>query len=74
MECSDYTYKSFLDYMGQVEYGKTGGFRQWIYQTCAEFGWYQTSDQTGHPYGSKLSLEFSIKVKKYRSAKFFRVM
>ena len=63
MECLDYTYQSFLDYLGHTEYGATGGFRQWIYQTCTEFGWYQSSDQPGHPYGSKFPLEFSIKVK-----------
>ena len=32
--------------------------RQWIYQTCTEFGWYQTSNQEGHPYGSGFPLEF----------------
>jgi len=61
-ECLDYTYQSFVDYLGQTEYGSTGGFRQWTYQTCSEFGWYQTSDQPDHPYGSKFPLEFSIKL------------
>ena len=23
------------------------GNRQWFYQTCTQFGWYQSSDQTG---------------------------
>ena len=64
-ECLDYTYQSFVDYLGQTEYGSTGGFRQWTYQTCSEFGWYQTSDQPDHPYGSKFPLEFSIKVSIY---------
>ena len=64
-ECLDYTYQSFVDYLGQTEYGSTGGFRQWTYQTCSEFGWYQTSDQPDHPYGSKFPLEFSIKVSEF---------
>ena len=63
IECLDYTYQSFLDMLGNAEYDSNGvGFRQWIYQTCTEFGWYQSSDQPDHPYGSKFPLEFSIKV------------
>ena len=38
-------------------------YRQWIYQTCTEFGWYQSSDQPGHPYGTKFPVDFSVKVK-----------
>ena len=26
--------------------GDTGN-RQWLYQTCTQFGWYQSSDQPG---------------------------
>ena len=50
--------------LGNSEYDSDGvGFRQWIYQTCTEFGWYQSSDQPDHPYGTKFPLEFSIKVR-----------
>ena len=49
-----------LDDLAHTEYGKAG--RQWIYQTCTEFGWYQTSDQPKHPYGSRFPLKDSIKV------------
>ena len=63
MECLDYTYQSFLDYLAQTEYGATGGFRQWIYQTCTEFGWFQSSDQPNHPYGTKFTVDFSVKVR-----------
>jgi len=63
MECLDYTYQSFLDMLGNSEYDSDGvGYRQWIYQTCTEFGWYQSSDQPDHPYGTKFPLEFSIKM------------
>ena len=49
--------------LGNPEWDSDGvGFRQWIYQTCTEFGWYQSSDQPDHPYGTKFPLEFSIKV------------
>ena len=62
-ECLPHTYQELLDYLGQLEYGATGGYRQWIYQTCTEFGWYQSSDQPGHPYGTKFPVDFSVKVK-----------
>lgn len=31
--------------------------RQWIYQTCSEFGWYQTSDSDDQPFGSSFPVE-----------------
>ena len=61
-ECLPHEYQGMLDFLGQLEYGITGGYRQWIYQTCTEFGWYQSSDQPGHPYGTKFPVEFSVKV------------
>ena len=61
-ECLPHTYQALLEFLAQVEYGKTGGYRQWIYQTCTEFGWYQSSEQPGHPYGTKFPVEFSVKV------------
>lgn len=36
------------------------GGRQWTYQTCAEFGFYQTTDGEKQPFGSYLPLDFSI--------------
>ena len=60
-DCSYYNYQEFLDYLELIEYGS--GYRQWIYQTCTEFGWYQSSDQPGHPYGTKFPVDFSVKVK-----------
>ena len=40
-----------LHYCGNsshTNYSEAGaGGRQWIYQTCTEFGWYQSSNQLG---------------------------
>lgn len=35
--------------------------RQWTYQTCTEFGYFQTSDSKNQPFGSYFPLEFFIK-------------
>lgn len=32
--------------------------RQWIYQTCNEYGWYQTSTSRNQPFGTKYPLVF----------------
>lgn len=32
--------------------------RQWIYQTCSEFGWYQTSTSANQPFGSNFPIQF----------------
>lgn len=32
--------------------------RPWIYQTCNELGWFQTSTSLNQPFGSKYPLEF----------------
>ena len=34
--------------------------RQWFYQTCTEFGYYQTSDSDNQPFGNMFPLNFSI--------------
>jgi len=37
-----------------------GGGRQWVYQTCTEFGYYQTSDASDQPFGTGFPIDFSI--------------
>lgn len=32
--------------------------RQWLYQTCTEFGFFQTSNQDHHLFGKTVSLEY----------------
>jgi len=34
--------------------------RQWFYQTCNEFGYYQTSDSDSQPFGKMFPLSFSV--------------
>jgi hypothetical protein len=37
------------------------GGRQWTYQTCTEFGFYQSSDLEGQPFGNEFPLDFSTR-------------
>lgn len=34
--------------------------RQWVYQTCTEFGYYQTLSSPNQPFGQDVPLSFSI--------------
>merc|ERR1711983_477966 len=58
-KCLNHTYESFLDLITETSWIGGGiGWRQWIWQTCTEFGWYQTTNQDSGVYGSSLSLDF----------------
>lgn len=37
-------------------------FRPWYYQTCSEFGWYQTTDSEKQPFGKNSPVEFYLKL------------
>ncbi|CAB4063743.1 unnamed protein product [Lepeophtheirus salmonis] len=55
--CINAKYKDLIDYMRDEEwYDDDEGYRQWVFQTCNEFGWYQT----GNLWGSFLPVEFSL--------------
>lgn len=36
--------------------------RQWFYQTCNEFGWYQASGSKSQPFGTKFPVDLYINV------------
>jgi len=58
-KCLNHTYESFLDLITETSWIGGGiGWRQWIWQTCTEFGWYQTTNQDSGVYGSALTLDF----------------
>ncbi|XP_058985392.1 putative serine protease K12H4.7 [Musca domestica] len=50
--CADVSYKSTLAYYLDSTYAN-GASRPWYYQTCNEYGWYQSSGSPNQPFGSK---------------------
>merc|ERR1719317_1031584 len=57
--CLDHTYATFLAQLSETSWSGEGvGWRQWIWQTCTEFGWYQTTNQENGVYGHTLPLDF----------------
>ncbi|WAR11956.1 TSSP-like protein [Mya arenaria] len=58
-KCLDYTYTKMISDMRQTDW-KSGAGRQWMYQTCAEFGWYQSSDFSKQPFSFLFPLNYSL--------------
>ncbi|XP_064550582.1 putative serine protease K12H4.7 [Drosophila montana] len=50
--CHDLSYDAIIGVLSESRY--TGNImRQWIFQTCNEYGWYQTSGSSAQPFGTK---------------------
>ena len=48
-KCNDISYKASVAYL-KTSGLPTNAARSWIYQTCAEFGYYQTTDSPNQPF------------------------
>jgi hypothetical protein len=63
--CEDYSYDATAAFIADPKYDPTNAFRPWLFQTCAEFGYFQTADSKKQPfYAFKkwLALDFSMKM------------
>ncbi|XP_046998310.1 putative serine protease K12H4.7 [Schistocerca americana] len=55
--CVDPDYEaSYQDYQNTDWSGD--GMRQWLWQTCTEFGYYQTTDSANQPFGNRMTLPY----------------
>lgn len=61
-KCLDYKYDKMLDDMKNISWSSkvAEGSRQWTYQTCTEFGFYQTSDNKSLIFGDRFPVAFFI--------------
>ncbi|KAJ8951301.1 hypothetical protein NQ318_008205 [Aromia moschata] len=57
-DCVDYKYESTVNALKNTTITTSGNMRQWIYQTCTEYGWYQTSSQADPVFSDKFPLDF----------------
>jgi hypothetical protein len=62
-KCLDASYKSFLNQMRAESWNDSAsvGGRQWTYQTCTEFGYFQSTDSDQQPFGQTVPADFYIK-------------
>ncbi|XP_046391144.1 putative serine protease K12H4.7 [Ischnura elegans] len=59
--CLDTSYNDYIGYLKTTNFGDENFMmRQWMYQTCSEFGFYQTSDSSAQPFGSGFPLSFFV--------------
>lgn len=59
--CLDVSYADAIAQLRDTSAAAAGvGIRQWVYQTCTEFGYFQTSDSDGQPFGDGMPLKFSL--------------
>ncbi|XP_077579478.1 thymus-specific serine protease [Stigmatopora nigra] len=62
MKCLDVSFNNNLRDMTNTSWDgpAAGGGRQWVYQTCTEFGFYQSTDSPNQPF-SGFPLEYHVK-------------
>lgn len=62
--CLSHSIESDVAFYNQTDWNHTANqaYRQWIYQTCNEFGWYQTSGSKKQPFGSSFPLELYVEL------------
>lgn len=58
--CLDYSYDKMIEELSEISWSSEAGEggRQWTYQTCTEFGWYQSSNQPGNPFTDLFNATF----------------
>jgi len=59
-QCFPFSYDEMIQAI-RMENGDLGGMRQWFWQTCTEFGFYQTTDSENQPFGGDFDLAFALK-------------
>lgn len=63
--CYNHLFSNDVAYFGQTGLSSSAvrdEWRQWYYQTCAEYGWYQTSGENNTLFGSSFPVDASVKI------------
>ncbi|KAL5290289.1 hypothetical protein ACFFRR_009935 [Megaselia abdita] len=68
--CVDVTYQALVEAMGDTS-DSSYMMRQWFYQTCNEYGWYQTSGSKLQPFGTKFPEDLYINACKDAYSEYF---
>ncbi|XP_033638180.1 thymus-specific serine protease-like [Asterias rubens] len=63
-KCLDVSYDTMIKDMREISWKSSAseGGRQWVYQTCTEFGFFQTSDGKDQPFGQHFPLSYSLQM------------
>eukprot|EP01129_Flabellula_baltica_P004404 TRINITY_DN1528_c0_g1_i14.p1 TRINITY_DN1528_c0_g1~~TRINITY_DN1528_c0_g1_i14.p1 ORF type:complete len:381 (+),score=77.43 TRINITY_DN1528_c0_g1_i14:726-1868(+) len=60
--CMDVSYDKLIDELKDVDaFGNNGvGMRQWTYQSCNEFGYFQSTDSPNQPFGDLVPIKYWV--------------
>jgi len=58
MSCLPVDYDQMIQQLANDSLAAQNGDRQWTYQTCTEFGYFQTTDSPNQPFGNLVPLTF----------------
>lgn len=61
-KCISMNYEDDIAILKKTDTRTGFAFRPWYYQTCSEFGWYQTTDSEDQPFGTKSPVQFYLKL------------
>jgi len=64
-KCLDISYSDMIEQLSNVSsaaYSNGVGARTWTYQTCSEFGYFQTTDSDNQPFGNLVPLSFYLQM------------
>ena len=61
-KCLDSSYDNFINELSATNWNESAavGCRQWTYQTCVEFGFFQSTDSKMQPFGETVPVEFYV--------------
>merc|ERR1711871_770550 len=61
--CLDISYDDMIKELQDTKASETGvGIRQWVYQTCTEMAYFQTTDSKQQPFGHLVPVTMSLKM------------
>ena len=62
--CLDMSYQNSVNKFRNITWGSEANrqMRQWTYQTCSEFAWFQTSSSNNQIFGTLYPLDYFVKI------------
>ncbi|XP_062995867.1 thymus-specific serine protease [Elgaria multicarinata webbii] len=60
--CMDYSFADWLKVLRDTRVTEASMLRQWFFQTCTEFGYYQTCDDPACPFSHLMNLTSSLSI------------
>lgn len=64
-QCNSFSFNVSMRIMQNTSWdgiASRSSMRQWVYQTCSEFGWYQTSGSENQPFGSSFPVDLYLRM------------